>query len=166
MFRRAAQRPTEKTAGPRHPFFIRSRPEPVFCGGIFPSLFGEPQNCDPGSLTSKNIRGRSVGKPRLGVSRYCRVPGNRRTPREGRDSLLGGGRILQQAVLDPRSPPTLHLRGFRVPEAEAPGRTGGGSRRRAGCRWPDLPGGPCAALVLVRGARCQRGRHPHPAPPG
>uniref|UniRef100_A0A3Q2HXG9 Uncharacterized protein n=1 Tax=Equus caballus TaxID=9796 RepID=A0A3Q2HXG9_HORSE len=40
MIRRTTQRPTEKTAGPRRPFFIGSRPEPVFCGGIFLSLFG------------------------------------------------------------------------------------------------------------------------------
>lgn len=39
MFRKTTQRPTEKTAGPRHPFFIGSRPEPVFCGGIFSSFF-------------------------------------------------------------------------------------------------------------------------------
>uniref|UniRef100_A0ABI7ZEA3 Uncharacterized protein n=1 Tax=Felis catus TaxID=9685 RepID=A0ABI7ZEA3_FELCA len=35
MIRRNTQRPTGKTAVPRHPFFIGSRPEPVFCGGIF-----------------------------------------------------------------------------------------------------------------------------------
>uniref|UniRef100_A0A8C5YJ29 Uncharacterized protein n=1 Tax=Microcebus murinus TaxID=30608 RepID=A0A8C5YJ29_MICMU len=40
MIRKTTQRPTEKTAGPRHPFFIGSRPEPVSCGGIFSSLFG------------------------------------------------------------------------------------------------------------------------------
>uniref|UniRef100_A0A452TBJ1 Uncharacterized protein n=1 Tax=Ursus maritimus TaxID=29073 RepID=A0A452TBJ1_URSMA len=40
MIRKTTQRPTGKTAVPRHPFFIGSRPEPVFCGGIFSSLFG------------------------------------------------------------------------------------------------------------------------------
>uniref|UniRef100_A0A673TJ59 Uncharacterized protein n=1 Tax=Suricata suricatta TaxID=37032 RepID=A0A673TJ59_SURSU len=40
MIRRTTQRPTGKTAVPRHPFFIGSRPEPVFCGGIFLGLFG------------------------------------------------------------------------------------------------------------------------------
>uniref|UniRef100_A0A4X1UFB8 Uncharacterized protein n=1 Tax=Sus scrofa TaxID=9823 RepID=A0A4X1UFB8_PIG len=56
MIRRTTQRPTEKTAGPHHPFFIGSRPEPVFRGGILLSLFGQSQNCDPGMLISENIR--------------------------------------------------------------------------------------------------------------
>lgn len=40
MIRKPAQRPTEKTAGRRRPFFIGSRPEPVSRGGIFLSSFG------------------------------------------------------------------------------------------------------------------------------
>lgn len=40
MIRKPAQRPTEKTAAPRRPFFIGSWPEPVSRGGIFLSLFG------------------------------------------------------------------------------------------------------------------------------
>lgn len=66
MIRRTTQRPTGKTAVPRHPFFIGSRPEPVFRGGIFSSLFGHPPNCDPGVLTSENILNESVGKSKFG----------------------------------------------------------------------------------------------------
>uniref|UniRef100_A0A5F9CHB3 Uncharacterized protein n=1 Tax=Oryctolagus cuniculus TaxID=9986 RepID=A0A5F9CHB3_RABIT len=40
MFSAATQRPTEKTAAPCHPFFIGSRPEPVFRGGISSPRFG------------------------------------------------------------------------------------------------------------------------------
>uniref|UniRef100_A0A8C5Z9Z1 Uncharacterized protein n=1 Tax=Marmota marmota marmota TaxID=9994 RepID=A0A8C5Z9Z1_MARMA len=40
MIRRTTQRPTEKTAAPRHRFFIGSWPEPVSCGGIYLSLIG------------------------------------------------------------------------------------------------------------------------------
>lgn len=40
MIRKPTQRPTEKTARPRRPFFIGSRPDPVFRGGIFLSLPG------------------------------------------------------------------------------------------------------------------------------
>lgn len=97
---KATQRPTEKTAGPGHPFFIGSRPEPVFRGGISPSLFGSPQNRDPWGLASENAPGESAGKSKLVVSRCYTVAGNRRTPGQGWHSLLGGGRILQQAVTD------------------------------------------------------------------
>uniref|UniRef100_A0A8C9GXN2 Uncharacterized protein n=1 Tax=Piliocolobus tephrosceles TaxID=591936 RepID=A0A8C9GXN2_9PRIM len=55
MIRTTTQRPTEKTAEPRHPFFIGSWPEPVSCGGIFSPCFGQPQNCDPGVVTSDKI---------------------------------------------------------------------------------------------------------------
>uniref|UniRef100_A0A8C0SVK2 Uncharacterized protein n=3 Tax=Canis lupus TaxID=9612 RepID=A0A8C0SVK2_CANLF len=40
MIRRATQRPTGKTAAPRHPFFIGSRPEPVFSRRNFLPCFG------------------------------------------------------------------------------------------------------------------------------
>uniref|UniRef100_A0A2K6MEY8 Uncharacterized protein n=2 Tax=Rhinopithecus TaxID=542827 RepID=A0A2K6MEY8_RHIBE len=40
MIRKTTQRPTEKTAAPRHPFFIGSWPERVSCGGIFSPCFG------------------------------------------------------------------------------------------------------------------------------
>lgn len=65
---------------------------------------------------------------------------------EGWDSLLGGGRILQQVAVELRSPPTLLLRGFRVPEAEAAGgsRAGpGGGTLVPAARRPSraLPGG-------------------------
>uniref|UniRef100_A0A8C4FD78 Uncharacterized protein n=1 Tax=Catagonus wagneri TaxID=51154 RepID=A0A8C4FD78_9CETA len=65
MIRKTTQRPTEKTAGPHHPFFIGSRPEPVFRGGIFVSLFGHSQNCDPGMLISENILSKSLRKSKF-----------------------------------------------------------------------------------------------------
>lgn len=40
MIRKPTQRPTEKTAGRRRPFFIGSRPEPVSRGGISSGPFG------------------------------------------------------------------------------------------------------------------------------
>uniref|UniRef100_A0A2K5TXW5 Uncharacterized protein n=1 Tax=Macaca fascicularis TaxID=9541 RepID=A0A2K5TXW5_MACFA len=58
--------PTEKTAEPRHPFFIGSWPEPVSCGGIFSPCFGQPQNCDPGVVTSDKILSKTVGKSKCG----------------------------------------------------------------------------------------------------
>lgn len=65
-------------------------------------------------------------------------------------------------------PPTLLLRGFRVPEAEAPGRAGPDRETETadalGAGGPDLPGSPYAELVLPRGARCPGGRHPRTAP--
>uniref|UniRef100_A0A8D2BAU1 Uncharacterized protein n=1 Tax=Sciurus vulgaris TaxID=55149 RepID=A0A8D2BAU1_SCIVU len=42
---RQRRRPTEKTAAPRHRFFIGSRPEPVSCGGIYLSLIGSWGYC-------------------------------------------------------------------------------------------------------------------------
>lgn len=103
MIRKTTQRPTGKTAVPRHPFFIGSRPEPVFCGGIFSSLFGSPPNCDLGVLISENILSKWVGKSKFGISRSYRAAGNPRVLGEGWDSLPCGGRILQQAAAGPRS---------------------------------------------------------------
>lgn len=123
MIRRTTQRPTGKTAVPRHPFFIGSRPEPVFCGGIFSSLFGHPPNCDPGVLTSENILNEWVGKSKFGDFLILQGRWKSRVLGEGWDSLPCGGRILQQVVAKPRSPPAPLLRGFRVPEAEAAGGT-------------------------------------------
>lgn len=74
---------------------------------------------------------------------------------EGWDSLLGGGRILQQAAVELRSPPTLLLRGFRVPEAEAAGgsRAGpGGGTLVPAARRPSraLPGASGTELIFRR----------------
>lgn len=81
MIRRTTQRPTEKTAGPRRPFFIGSRPEPVFCGGIFLSLFGQPQNYDPELLPSENSLPQSAGKSRFGY--FSTLQGRRKSQDPG-----------------------------------------------------------------------------------
>lgn len=153
MIRRTTQRPTGKTAVPRHPFFIGSRPEPVFCGGIFSSLFGSLPNCDLGVLISENILSKWVGKPNLVISRSYRAAGNPRALGEGLDSLPCGGRILQQAAADPRSPPAPLLRGFRVPEAEA---AGGAEQDREAEAWGGWAAGVSPRAGGVELAACRR----------
>lgn len=89
------------------------------------------------------------------IPRYCRGTGNPRAAGEGWDSLLGGGRILQQEAVELRSPPTLLLRGFRVPEAEAArgSRAGpGGGSLSTAARWPPRarPGASGTELIFRR----------------
>uniref|UniRef100_A0A452RM30 Uncharacterized protein n=1 Tax=Ursus americanus TaxID=9643 RepID=A0A452RM30_URSAM len=156
MIRKTTQRPTGKTAVPRHPFFIGSRPEPVFCGGIFSSLFGAPPNCDLGVLISENILSKWVGKSKFGISRSYRAAGNPRVLGEGWDSLPCGGRILQQAAAGPRSAPAPLLRGFRVPEAEE---AGGAERDREAEAW----GGCVLGGRRFPAGRWGRARCPPPA---
>ena len=132
MIRRTTHCRTEKTARPRHPFFIGSRPEPVFCGGIFPSRFGQPENCDPKVLISENILSKSVLKPKWGYLPILQGCWESQDPGEGWNSLLCSGRILQQAVGRPRSRPALFLRGFRIPEAAAAGALDRTERRKSG----------------------------------
>uniref|UniRef100_A0A8C9BM34 Uncharacterized protein n=1 Tax=Phocoena sinus TaxID=42100 RepID=A0A8C9BM34_PHOSS len=45
MIRGTTQCLTGKAEGPHHPFFIGSRPGPVFCGGIFPGCRGNCARC-------------------------------------------------------------------------------------------------------------------------
>lgn len=166
MIRGTTQCLTGKAEGPHHPFFIGSRPGPVFCGGIFPSFFDQPQNCDPGVLISENILSKSVGKPKFSYLPILRRCWTSQDPGGGCwDSLLCGGRILQQAVEDPLSPPALLLRGFRVPEAEAAGPPGWTGRRKAGARRTvgssGFSAGQWDQARRFLSARCRRGRHVH-----
>uniref|UniRef100_A0A8I5T8Y4 Uncharacterized protein n=1 Tax=Pongo abelii TaxID=9601 RepID=A0A8I5T8Y4_PONAB len=87
MIRKTTQRPTEKTAAPRHPFFIGSWPEPVSCGGIFSPCFGQPQNCDPGVVTLDKILSKSVA----GRGGWGYVPGVKILPIGQETSLSDAG---------------------------------------------------------------------------
>lgn len=132
MIRRTTQRPTGKTAVPRHPFFIGSRPEPVFCGGIYLSFFGYPPNCDPGVLTSENILSKWVGKSTFGD--FWALQGGRKSQDPGgRLGLFASRRKnIAARAAEPRSRPAPLLRGFRVPEAET---ARGGEPAREAAAW-------------------------------
>lgn len=136
MIRGTTQCLTGKAEGPHHPIFIGSRPGPVFCGGIFPSFFDQPQNCDPGVLISENILSKSVGKPKFSYLPILRRCWTSQDPGGGCwDSLLCGGRILQQEVEDrfPRPPCSYGV--SASPKQRRPGRRagpGGGRLGRAG----------------------------------